>query len=463
MVERRRKPGDEVEASVSALDDLGVGVAEVREAPESLRLHVAGALPGENIVARLDHLSVHVHGARREAWATLLSVRTTSTDRVHPVCSAHGACGGCTLGVLAYPAQIAWKRQRVVAALRQVQAASGVDVDACVPSPVPVGYRNQAKYVYGGADAKGAPILGAFAPRSHRLVDLASCSVVEPILEQVRRTLLDVLVSLKVTPFDEQRRTGDLRYALMRATESGRVMVTLVAARPDWHAANRVCEALVAASPDVVSVILNVNATTGNRLFGDEERTLFGTASIDDSIGDVVVRLSSRSFFQVNRRMAGRIYRDIGAAVPGTVMRAVDVYAGAAPIALSLAPVANEVLAIEENPAATAAAAAFIAERPHLPGRVRMVTGDAALRLVEIESADLVVLNPPRKGCAREVLAAVARLRPRMIAYLSCDPATLARDLALLLDGGARLTRVTPYDMMPHTPHVETLALLTMG
>jgi 23S rRNA (uracil1939-C5)-methyltransferase len=207
-------------------------------------------------------------------------------------------------------------------------------------------------------------------------------------------------------------------------------------------------------------VVLNLNPTTGNRILGDEEQLLAGAPCVEDRLGAVTVRLCSRSFFQTNRQVAARIYRDIVAAIPGRVARAVDVYSGAAPIALSLAPVADEVVAIEDNPAATAAAAASIAEQGGLAGRVRMVTGDAAQCLVAVPSADLVVLNPPRKGCAPEVLAAVVRLRPQVVAYLSCDPATLASDLDVLARSGARILRVTPYDMMPHTPHVETLALM---
>jgi 23S rRNA (uracil1939-C5)-methyltransferase len=148
------------------------------------------------------------------------------------------------------------------------------------------------------------------------------------------------------------------------------------------------------------------------------------------------------------------------AAAPDGIARAVDVYAGACGIALSLAAKASEVVAIEENPSATQVASAFLAEQGAAADRVRVVTGDAARCLADISEAGFVVLNPPRKGCSPRVLAEVARLRPRMLAYLSCDPRTLARDLAVLGAAGARVVQVTPFDMMPHTPHVETLALL---
>jgi 23S rRNA (uracil1939-C5)-methyltransferase len=292
------------------------------------------------------------------------------------------------------------------------------------------------------------------------VVDLAGCQVVEPVLDEARQALLDALVAYAVQPFDEILRTGVLRYGVLRATESGQVMATLVTARCDWAAAKAVALALCQRCPAVTSVILNVNESSGNALFGEQERVLVGQPSVEDTLAGVRVRLSSRSFFQANRQVASRIYRDIVAALPPGIARAVDVYAGACGIALSLAARVGDVVAIEENPMATQAAAEFLAEHGADTGRVRVVTGDAARCLADISDAGFVVLNPPRKGCSPEVLAAVTRLRPQTLAYLSCDPRTLARDLAVLAAAGAQVVRVTPYDMMPHTPHVETLALV---
>ena len=292
------------------------------------------------------------------------------------------------------------------------------------------------------------------------MVDLAGCQVVEPVLDEARQALLTVLTEKAVEPFDEIRRTGLLRYAVLRATALGQVMVTLVTVRSDWGDAKAVAADLCRRCPAVTSVVLNVNESSGNALFGEQESALVGQSSVEDTIGDVCVRLSARSFFQTNRLVASQIYRDLVAAAPDGISRAVDVYAGACGIALSLAVKAGEVVAIEENPAATQAAAAFLAEPGPHEGRVRVLTGDAAACLAEVSDADFVVLNPPRKGCSPEVLAAVARLRPKALAYLSCDPRTLARDLAALAQAGAQVVKVTPFDMMPHTPHVETLVLV---
>ena len=295
---------------------------------------------------------------------------------------------------LAYPAQLDWKRARLLEQFARHPDLATLSVDACVPSPRTLGYRNQAKYVYGRSSDSGRPVLGAFAPRSHDVVDLAGCQVVEPILDEVRQALLAILIENAVEPFDEVLRTGVLRYAVLRATALGQVMATLVTARPEWSAAEAVARALCQRCAAVTSVVLNVNQSAGNALLGEQERVLVGEASVEDTMADVRVRLSSRSFFQTNREVASQIYRKIVAVAPDGMARAVDVYAGACGIALSLAAKASDVVAIEENPAATQAAANFLAEQG--TARVRVVTGDAAHCLADIRAADFVVRNPPR-------------------------------------------------------------------
>jgi 23S rRNA (uracil1939-C5)-methyltransferase len=448
--------GDRFEAEISGLDDSGAGVTEIVVAGEPLRVHVEGALPGERVEALIRHRSVHRSGDRREAWAELAVVATPSPDRVVPVCPAYGACGGCALMHVSYPAQLAWKRACVQREFSKYPSLASVEVASCVPSPATTAYRNQAKYVYARGE-KGDLLLGAYAPRSHDVVDLAGCRVVEPVLDDARGTLLGVLQRHQVEPFHEVRRTGTLRYAILRANRAGRVLATLVVARSDWAEAQGVADELSRQLPAVGGVVLNLNPAAGNALFGGEERVLVGEPTLEDDMGDVRVRLGSRSFFQANRAVGSRIYRDLAAGLPAGYERAVDAYAGAGGIALSLVALAKQVIAIEENAAATLAASSLFAEAG--VGRPRVVTGDVAHGLAAVASADLVVLNPPRKGCAEEVLAQVRRLSPRSFAYLSCEPRTLARDLNALADAGLSIARVVPYDMMPHTPHVETLVI----
>jgi 23S rRNA (uracil1939-C5)-methyltransferase len=451
------KTGEKVTVACTDLDreGAGLGTVVVDEEP-ALRVHVAGALPDETVTATLTHLSPH----RAEGWAGLDRVVEASPWRRQPVCPAFGACGGCVLQHLDYPAQLAFKTARVKAALAQHALLRAVPVADCVASPRSLGYRNKAKLVYGAAPGAGEPVLGAYAPRSHRVVNLAGCRVSEPALTAVGDSLRGLLLEAGVAPYDEQRLTGDLRHVILRANHRGAVLVTLVSAQRGWPAAERIAELLTEAHPEVVSVVQNVNPGRGNAIYGDQEVTLQGTGWLEDAIGPVRLRLSSRSFLQANREVAALAYQAIAEALAlGPGDRVVDAYAGVGGIALTLAPRAGEVIGIEEHEGAVADAAA--SATLNRIENARFVAGDAAARLKEeIGRAHAVVLNPPRKGCSAQVLGAVVRLAPRAIAYLSCDPETLARDLAVLADAGYRTGSVTPFDMLPHTPHVEALAIL---
>ena len=447
---------DRFEAPCRALDARGAGVVAL----EGAEVHVPGALPGERVRGVIEHRSPH----RPEAWARLEQVVKASRERVTPVCPGHGRCGGCVLQHLDYPAQVRWKGARVEEELRAYPALAGTAVRPCLASPRVLGYRNQAKYVYGHLEGRERRlVLGAYAPRSHALVDMAGCRLVERPLDEVAGGLLEILVARDVPAFDEQRRTGLLRYAVLRASADGEVLVTLVIAPREWPEGPAVAAALRARFPAVVGVVQNVNTGAGNVLFGGEEVVLAGRGTIVDRIGDVPVELASRSFFQINREVAALAYRALARAVAEVAAAApldtvVDVYAGAGAIAATLAPQARAVVAIEENAAATEAAARFAGARGL--AAIRFVTGDAAAELAAVPAADVVVLNPPRAGCAPAVLAQVARLRPRLVGYLSCNPETLARDLAALVERGLVVAEVTPLDMLPHTSHVEALALL---
>jgi len=457
------QPGASLVLTIDRLDHNGAGVADVQTDAGRFRLHVAGALPGEHVRAKVAHVSPHAREQGQDAWADLEEMATASPERVAPPCPADHRCGGCPLACWAYSAQVEWKRGLVASAIAEQEDLTHVPVAACVPSPQPFGYRGNAKYVF-GHDRDGRLVLGAYAPRSHEIVDMADCPVAEPALAEVAAALLTVLVQHAVAPFDEVRRTGLLRYAILRANADGKVLVTLVTCHESWPQAETIARALAAACPAVLGIVHNVNSASGNALFGEPERLLFGCATIEDTVGPARIRLAPRSFAQANRLVAGRAYHDIAAAAAriGSIDRVVDAYAGAGGIALSLAPLAREVVAIEENQAACATAQAFLAERTPR-ANIRFVIGDVADHLAGAGPADLVVLNPPRKGCAPAVLVALAQLQPRLVAYLSCNPISLARDLAALARLGLRTVGITPYDMLPHTPHVEALALLVKG
>jgi 23S rRNA (uracil1939-C5)-methyltransferase len=459
-------PSTPLELAITGLDESGAGLAE----HEHLLVHVARALPHERVSANLVHTSPHQRpDGRRDAWADLEDVVVASADRVAPVCAGYGRCGGCVLQHLSIEGQRTWKRGRVETALTTVlAAATGAatppTVAACVPSPKSVGYRNQAKYVV-GRDERGRLILGAYAPRSHHVVDLAGCLLGESPQDAIAVWLRNWLEARAIPPFDERTRTGIIRYVVIRTNEPGEALVTLVTAKIDFPDVGELAQALRDAFPVVVGVVQNVNSTTGNVIFGAEERVIAGAGTITESFGGTSIDIGPRAFLQINRGVAITAYEAIRAALVSAsggqrFGRIVDVHSGVGAIAFSLADLAEEVVAIEVNVAATAAGAAAASRaQKH---RVRFVNQDAAMALDEIGAADALVLNPPRAGAGPLVCARIKTLRPRVVAYLSCDPETLARDLADLLDprGFFTISSIQPFDMLPHTTHVETLVVL---
>jgi 23S rRNA (uracil1939-C5)-methyltransferase len=443
------RDGDTLALACDDLDDEGAGLATCAGA----RVHVAAALPGERVLATVTHVSSH----RPEAWARLDAIEEGSPDRRAPACAAFGSCGGCVLQHLDVGAQLAWKRERLRRALATHAALAGVAVGDAVPSPRALGYRNRSKLVC--AAEGGRVALGAFAPRSHDVVDLSGCRVAEAPLEALAASLRVLLADGGVTPYDERTFAGTLRHVVLRANHAGEVLVVLVVARPDAPGVAALARRLRDEHPEVVGVVENVNRTRGNVIYGDDDRVLEGAGALEERVGDVRLRLSPRAFFQANRDVAALAYAAIARHVaPRAGERVVDAYCGVGGIALTLARAgAGDVLGIEEHAAAIADATASAAL--NAVSGARFVAGDVGVRLRDVPRADVVVLNPPRKGCSPAALVEVARLRPRVVAYLSCDPDTLARDLAALCERGYRVREITPFDMLPHTPHVEALAI----
>ncbi|HRI50715.1 MAG TPA: hypothetical protein PLW65_11085, partial [Pseudomonadota bacterium] len=321
---------------------------------------------------------------------------------------------------------------------------------------------------------------------SHRVIDLAGCKVNTPALRAVARTLSEQWGARGLSVYDEETGRGALRYVLLREVRSAAVQLSLVVADPPPRAALlEVVAALRTAHPQLVSVVLHHNPHPGNSLLasadpagpaaadaelGEADEALLGPDFLYEDLGessDLRLRVSARSFLQVNRAVTSRLYADVAAALavaPGELI--LDLYCGVGGLGRTLWRRGARLIGIETSASAVAdaehsARAAGLTEQEarflcgtveeHLPG----LPGAGALH-----AATLVLVNPPRRGCTKGVLSAVLACAPRAIAYVSCNPQSLARDLATLTASGYSLTQVTPYDMHPGTPHIETVALL---
>jgi 23S rRNA (uracil1939-C5)-methyltransferase len=448
----------ELEVDITELDDEGSGVGRV----EARELHVAGALPGERVRACVEHESPH--GPR--AWATLRGlVGEPSSERVLAACRRHGECGGCVLQHLAYPAQLTYKRQRVERALAAHPALEGLPVPDVVASPHELHYRNKAKYVL--APRPGGGILcGSYAPGTHRVVDMEGCLVSEEPIDRVAHEAARRLVTEGISLYDERHGKGELRHLVVRRNAEGQLLVVVVARSGQAQPAlARMAAGLCHAQPEVESVVLNVHPKPGGAILGPVDLVLCGPGSLRDRVGEVSLELSARAFFQVNRAQAARLYADVArlALAGQRTVRAVDLCTGVGGIALTLGQRGARVVGVESNAAAIEDASAS-AQAAGMAERAQFLCADLATGLpqamTQVGGADVVVVNPPRKGLGERGRAAFAQALPARIIYVSCGPESLATDLAALCRTGYEVSSLRPYDLLPGTPHVEVVVSL---
>ncbi len=443
------------EVVATALDDAGAGLATDATLGT---IHVTDLLPGERAEVAVDHHSPH----KREAWAHIVRrVGGLSEDRTFPPCAAFGRCGGCTWQHLGYAAQLREKHARVVAALGD--AAPGVTVAAVRPSPQELGYRNKGKYVAGRTGER--LVLGAYAPRTHVVIDTLGCAIVAPIIDEVAAWLRGAAADAGLEPYAEATRTGELRYAIVREAAGDVLVVLVTATRTARDKLQRVADAL-AKHPAVRGVVAIEHDRRDGAIVpsGSSARVLHGHGSVVEHLAGVPIEVGAAEFLQVNRAQAAAMYQrvtELAALAPGA--RAVDLFAGLGGIGLSLARAGASVIAVEIDQDAVGQLRRA-AERAKLP--VVPIAGDARELPAEIRARlgdrpDLVVVNPPRKGLDAGSRELVVALDAPIVIYVSCGPESLGRDIAALAAHGYRVDAIEPFDLMPGTAQVETIVRLS--
>ncbi|MCG0314904.1 MAG: 23S rRNA (uracil(1939)-C(5))-methyltransferase RlmD [Calditerricola sp.] len=446
------EPGDLVELDISGIAHDGNGVGRY----EGFTLFVSGALPGERVRARV------VEVAKTFGRAEVAKVLMTSSLRTVPPCSVVGACGGCTLQHAAYEGQLSLKRRIVADAFARIARLPDVPVRSVIGMTDPWRYRNKVQVPVGAED--GRLVAGFFAKGTHTVVDLKGCLLQPEPMEAAVRAVKEAAAALGIPPYDHVRHEGVLRHVVVRVGfRTGEVMVILVAATPAVPRLDELVAAIRARVPGVCSIVLNVNRVKSSVVLGDEMRLLWGREVIHDELGGLRFAISPRSFYQVNSLQTEVLYEQVRryAALTGTET-VIDAYCGVGTIALVLARHAKEVYGVEVVPEAVRdarrnAALNGIANVHFAVGRAEDILPRWRREGIH---PDVVVVDPPRKGCARSLLDTLVQVRPERIVYVSCNPATLARDCRILADGGFRVVEVQPVDLFPHTAHVECVALL---
>ena len=418
---------------------------------DGLVVFVTGPLPGERVRVRITSVKA------KYAVGDVLEYHTASELRAQPFCAVFGSCGGCQVQRLAYPAQLAWKGQIVRNALRRIGGFTDVPVEHPVGMAHPRAYRNKMSLVVQSEPA--GTQFGFYQARSHELVPIAECPVVVPQLDAAIAGLRDAAADEQTAPA-----FAGVRHAIMRVgTASGQAVLSL---STDRHSAaiNAAAPKLAAKIPGIVGISNSFEPRNANAVLGRKMAYVWGAREMEEVIEGVRFRVSPASFFQVNSEMVGKIFRFMEPGIaPGR--KIVDLYCGAGTFAIFFASRGAQVVGVEENPAAireanlNAELNAVTARARFIAGRVEGAVADAAGRAA-LAAADVVFLDPPRKGSDEATLDAIARAGVDNVWYLSCNPATLARDLRALDAKGYRPGIVQPFDMFPQTGHVETFVTL---
>lgn len=439
--------GDELVVTADRLNDDGDGVAH---APTGMTLFVTDLLPTETAKVLVSQVE------KRYAHARVVARQGTSSLREQPVCSVFGECGGCQLQHLTYSAQLEQKQRMVEHVLQRSLQLPDARVLPTLGMRHPYRYRNQVQVALSYDESLKHYVSGFFAPGSHELVQTEYCHL-EPA--EMEKTVSQVLQVLNQTPSSFEL---GLHHLIVRESFSnGEQMVILALRRP--LNANSALVRQISSLPHVVSIGQTLQPNPHGPVWGTTVEPLHGVPHLRERIGDLEFLISPRSFFQVNTEQAATLYNCVLAYADITPEDAVlDAYCGTGTISLLLASRARRVVGVESIRAAVEDAR-LNAEHNHLTN-AEFIVGEVERvlpkRLAAGEKYDVVVLDPPRKGCHPDVLTAVISAEPRRIVYVSCNHATLARDLRLLLDGGYDLVVAQPVDMFPQTSHVETCVQL---
>ena len=439
------------EALVTDYTAEGQGIAHI----DGVAVFIPNAIAGERVKVRIDMV--------RKTWAAgkITEILEKSPYRVNRACPVAKLCGGCDFWHMDYAEETRLKAARVRDCLNRL-AGEKLDEVPILAAPDCRGYRNKAQYPV--ASKKGRAYAGFFRAGTHDVVENSRCLILPQETDRVKDAVIDHVNQFRVPVYDETAHTGLLRHIYVRrGAVSGQILVCLAVNGRTLPHAPELVERLKKI-PGFATLVLSVNTKKGNAVLGDEFITLYGPGFIEDTLCGLNFRLSPRSFYQVNHHQAQRLY-ETAISLAGITKDdlVLDLYCGVGTITLAMAASAGKVMGVEVIPQAVEDARDN-ARRNHIENAEFLCAdaGEAALRLEESGiRPDVITVDPPRKGLNAAAIEAIARMSPQRLVYISCDPATLARDLAHLKAHGFRITSTTAADLFPRCAHVETVVLLS--
>ena len=438
-----------------AIRDLGVhgeGIGSV----DGFTVFVPGALPGETVTAEIILLK------KSYALGKLLSIEQESPFRVVPECPVYENCGGCQLSHLTYEGQLDMKYRRVKDVIERIAGESGNLVRPVLPAAHPFAYRN--KMAVPAGLVKGKAALGCYRQGSHDIIPVSSCAIQKEENNRLLRFARRFIEKYGISVYDEKTRKGSLRHVLGRVGDGGKMMAVLVTASEILPEEKRWIEEIKKELPEVVSLWHNIQSKLGNTILGAKIRHLWGRETLTASLCGLRFEVSPYSFFQVHKEQAEILYeKALAYADLKGGETVIDAYCGTGTISLCLAKKAKRFIGIEIVKPAIEDAKKN-AKKNHMEN-TEFYAADAGKLMPQLYRKglvpDVIVMDPVRAGCSEEVLKAAAGMNPKRIVYVSCNPATFARDAKILKSEGYEIKEIQPVDMFPQTMHVEAIVLLS--
>ena len=449
MIPVRR--GQVYEIHIERLGTSGEGVGRY----ENFTVFIPQALPNERVLTVIEEVK------KTYARGRIQKILQESPARVTPLCEIYDECGGCQLQHLSYEEQLHAKRAQVVDALTHIGKLPQILVNETLRADAPWNYRNKMQFPIGLH--KGRLVIGCFAQGSHRIINTENCHIQRSANNELANTVREVAEKLHIPVYNEDTHKGILRHIVGRVGRGNELMAVIVTATKQLPRAKDFVRLLRERLPHLVSVHQNIQTYRNNVIMGRDTELLWGRPTILDTLGRLNFHISPRSFFQVNTRQAERLYEQAltYADLHGTET-VIDAYCGTGTITLFLAQKARKVYGIEIVQPAILDARKNA--RDNHVKNAEFIVGDATAVMPALYKQgirpDVVVVDPPRAGCTETVLRTFANMKPQRIVYVSCNPATLARDLAILKDLGYLAQEVQPVDLFPQTSHVECLTKL---
>ena len=445
------KAGAEYIVNISSLGSSGEGVGRVSD----FTVFVNGALPGEEVKAKITEVK------KTYAIGKLMEVVKASPERIKPACPIYAECGGCQLQHISYEGQMQVKRQQVKDAMERIGHQKDLTVLPVLGAENPWHYRNKVAFPVG--KEKGKTIIGCFAQGTHKIIDASNCLIQDELNNDAINAVKEIIDKLGIPAYNEDTHTGVMRHVVARTGMKGQLMVVLVTATQELKRKKEIIKMLRSRLPQMVSLQQNIQTYRNNVILGRETKLLWGRPTIKAKLGKFAFNVSARSFFQVNTRQAEVLYDTALEYAQLTGKETViDAYCGTGTISLYLAQKARKVYGVE-----IVSPAIKDAEKNARENNVRnaeFIVGDCTKVMPRLYKQgvrpDVVVVDPPRAGCTEAVLQTFASMQPKRIVYVSCNPATLARDIEIMAKLGYKAKKVQPVDMFSHSSHVESVCLI---